>query len=98
VRSDLRHLLRTLRHAPASALAATITVALTLAAGTSIFALVDAVLLTPPPFANPGALMTLARRRWATPQRPGRRDMQRSNAGVNARGISPRSKRWMGRT
>ncbi|HTM02026.1 MAG TPA: ABC transporter permease [Vicinamibacterales bacterium] len=59
MRSDFRHLARTLRHAPASALAATVTVALTLAAGTSIFALVDAVLLTPPPFVNPSALVRL---------------------------------------
>src|SRR5919108_1224202 len=55
--ADLRHLARSLRRAPASAAAAVITLALTLGAGTSIFALVDAVLLTPPPFADPDRLV-----------------------------------------
>jgi putative ABC transport system permease protein len=56
---DLRHLLRTLRRSPASAAAAVLTLSLTLGAGASIFAVVDAVLLTPPPFADPQALVTL---------------------------------------
>jgi predicted permease len=57
--ADLRHLLRNLRRSPASAAAAVLTLTLTLGAGASIFALVDAVLLTPPPFADPDALVTL---------------------------------------
>ncbi len=56
---DLRHLLRNLRRSPASAAAAVLTLSLTLGAGASIFAVVDAVLLTPPPFADPEALVTL---------------------------------------
>jgi predicted permease len=56
VRSDLRHLSRSIRRAPASALAAVLTLALTIGAGASIFAVVDAVLLTPPPFTDPNAL------------------------------------------
>src|SRR5688500_2999238 len=56
---DVRHLLRNLRRSPASAAAAVLTLALTLGAGTAIFAVVDAVLLTPPPFADPEALVTL---------------------------------------
>jgi putative ABC transport system permease protein len=56
---DLRHLLRNLRQSPASAVAAVLTLSLTLGAGTAIFAVVDAVLLTPPPFADPKALVTL---------------------------------------
>lgn len=56
---DLRHLLRNLRRSPASAAAAVLTLSLTLGAGASIFAVVDAVLLTPPPFADPKALVTL---------------------------------------
>src|SRR3989442_10214579 len=56
---DLRHLLRTLRRSPASAAAAVLTLSLTLGAGTAIFAVVDAVLLTPPPFTDPDALVTL---------------------------------------
>lgn len=53
---ELRHLARTLRRSPASAFAAVVTLALTLGAGVSIFAVVDAVLLTPPPFTDPDAL------------------------------------------
>src|ERR687888_1319202 len=56
---DLRHLLRNIRRSPASAVAAVLTLSLTLGAGASIFAVVDAVLLTPPPFADPQALFNL---------------------------------------
>jgi predicted permease len=56
---DLRHLLRNLRRSPASAAAAVLTLSLTLGAGASIFAVVDAVLLTPPPFTDPEALVTV---------------------------------------
>jgi putative ABC transport system permease protein len=57
--TDLRHLLRNLRRSPVSAAAAVLTLSLTLGAGTSIFAVVDAVLLTPPPFSDPDALVTV---------------------------------------
>jgi predicted permease len=57
--NDVRHLLRNLRRSPASAVAAVLTLSLTLGAGASIFAVVDAVLLTPPPFADPDALVRL---------------------------------------
>jgi putative ABC transport system permease protein len=56
---DLRHLLRNLRRAPASAVAAVLTLSLTLGAGASIFAVVDAVLLQPPPFAHPETLVAV---------------------------------------
>src|SRR5205809_3477678 len=59
MRLDLLHLARSIRRSPASAAAAALTLALTLAAGASIFAVVDAVLLTPPPFANPEALLVV---------------------------------------
>ena len=59
MRVDLLHLLRNLRRSPASAAAAVLTLSLTLGAGASIFAVVDAVVLTPPPFTNPDALVTL---------------------------------------
>jgi hypothetical protein len=49
VRVDLLHLLRNIRRSPASAVAAVLTLSLTLGAGASIFAVVDAVLLTPRP-------------------------------------------------
>jgi putative ABC transport system permease protein len=56
---DLRHVWRHFRRSPASAAAAVLTLSLTLGVGASIFAVVDAVLLTPPPFADPDALVTL---------------------------------------
>jgi predicted permease len=54
---DLLHLSRNLRRSPASAGAAILTLSLTLGAGASIFAVVNAVVLTPPPFRNPDALV-----------------------------------------
>src|SRR5690349_12958087 len=57
MRVDLLHLGRHLRRSPISALSAALTIALTLGAAASIFAVVDAVILTPPPFANPDALV-----------------------------------------
>jgi predicted permease len=56
---ELRHLLRHFRRSPGSAAAAILTLALTLGIGASIFAVADAVLLTPPPFADPEALIQL---------------------------------------
>jgi len=56
---DFLHLLRIIRRSPASAVAAVLTLSLTLGAAASIFAVVDAVLLTPPPFSNPDALVTV---------------------------------------
>jgi len=55
--ADLRHLSRSLRRSPASALAAVATLALTLGASAAIFVIVDAVLLSPPPVANPGSVV-----------------------------------------
>jgi putative ABC transport system permease protein len=57
--ADLVHLTRSLRRSPASAAAAIVTLTVTIGAGASIFAVVDAFLLTPPPFANPDALAML---------------------------------------
>src|SRR5688572_13775783 len=57
--ANLIHLSRTLRRSPASAGAAILTLSLTLGAAASILAIADAVLLTPPPFLNPGALVAL---------------------------------------
>src|SRR5262245_50023484 len=54
---DLLHLSRNLRRSPASAAAGILTLSLTLGAGTSIFAVVDAVLLRPPPFRDPDAIV-----------------------------------------
>jgi len=59
MRLDLLHLSRSIRRSPASAAAAILTLTLTIAASASIFAVVDAVLLTPPPFADPGSLLII---------------------------------------
>jgi hypothetical protein len=56
---SLRHLLRSLRRSPASAAAAVLTLSLTLSAGAAIFAVVDAVVLTPPQVKDPGALLVV---------------------------------------
>src|SRR5438093_9372461 len=56
---DLLHLSRNRSRSPASAGAAILTLSLTLGAGASIFAVVHALLLTPPPFKNPDALVTV---------------------------------------
>jgi len=60
MRIDLLHLSRHVKRSPISALAAVVTLTLTLGAAASIFAVVDAVLLTPPPFADPDALVTIS--------------------------------------
>ena len=67
MRVDVLHLLRTLRRSPASAIAAVLTLSLTLGAGASIFAVVDAMLLTPPPFSNPETLVILGETPTAAP-------------------------------
>jgi putative ABC transport system permease protein len=54
---DLLHLSRSIRRSPASAAAAILTLSLTLGAAASILAVVHAVLLTPPPFSDPDALV-----------------------------------------
>ncbi|MGE3343790.1 MAG: FtsX-like permease family protein [Vicinamibacterales bacterium] len=59
MRIDLLHLSRHLRRSPMSALAAIVTLALTFGTAASVFAVVDAVLLTPPPFAEPERLFTV---------------------------------------
>jgi putative ABC transport system permease protein len=56
---DILQVGRLLRRSPASAAATVLTLALTLGAGAAIFAVVDAILLTPPPFADPDALVTV---------------------------------------
>jgi predicted permease len=56
---DLLHLWRNLRRAPASALGAVLTLSLTLGVGGAIFAVVDAVVLTPLPFDDPAALVVI---------------------------------------
>ena len=56
-RRDLRDGVRTLRRQPAFTLAAIVTFALGIGTTTAIFAALDAVILTPLPFAEPSALI-----------------------------------------
>src|SRR5437588_7883444 len=58
--NDLRYALRTFRRAPAFSLAVTSTVALTIAANTSMFSVVNAVLLRPLPFLDSKRLVQIA--------------------------------------
>ena len=62
---DIRHVLRGLRHTRGFSAMAIGTLALGIAAATSIFSLIDAVLLEPLPFADPGRLVSLHERRGA---------------------------------
>jgi predicted permease len=57
--ADIRHLSRNLRRSPASALAAVLTLSLTLGIGGAIFAVVDTVVLAPLPFEDPDALVRI---------------------------------------
>lgn len=56
---DLLHLARHMRRSRVTALTAIVTLALTLGAAASVLAVMDVVLLTPPPFANPGELFNV---------------------------------------
>jgi putative ABC transport system permease protein len=67
---NLLYLLRSLRRSPASAAAAIVTLAVTLGGGTTIFAIIDAVLLTPPSIADPDAVVTLGETPVSTPGAP----------------------------
>ena len=58
--NDLRYALRTFRRAPAFSLAVTSTVALTIAANTAMFSVVNAVLLRPLPFLDSKRLVQVA--------------------------------------
>jgi predicted permease len=64
---DLLHLKRNVRRSPASALAAVLTLSLTLGVGGAIFAVVDAILLRPLPFEDPAALVAVGETPLAEP-------------------------------
>jgi putative ABC transport system permease protein len=56
---DLLHLMRNLRRTPAGALAAVLTLSATLGVGGAIFAVLDAVMRTPPALEDPAALVAI---------------------------------------
>jgi len=62
---DIRYVLRGLKQTRGFSVMAIGTLALGIAAATSIFSLIDAVLLEPLPFADPGRLVSLQERRGA---------------------------------
>ncbi|HKH45581.1 MAG TPA: ABC transporter permease [Thermoanaerobaculia bacterium] len=59
---EIRRAVRSLLQQPGFTLAAVVTLALAIGANTAIFSLVDAVLLTPPPFRDPGRLAVIWQR------------------------------------
>lgn len=56
---DARYAIRMLRRSPGLTAVVTLTLSLTVGVGTSIFALIDAVVLTPPPFREPDNVLVL---------------------------------------
>lgn len=68
LRDDIKFAFRQLSAAPAFTLVATLTLALGIGANSAIFALVDATLLRPLPYANPDRLVTIWEKSTATPR------------------------------
>ncbi len=65
---DVRYALRQLRRSPGFALAAVLMLALGIGAGTTVFSMLNAVLLRPLPFPDPDRLLLVWTRTEETPQ------------------------------
>ena len=61
--TDFRYALRMMRRAPMFTAAVSLTVALTIAANTAIFSIVNAVILRPLPYANPSRIIQIAEKK-----------------------------------
>ena len=61
--TDFRYALRTMRRSPLFTAAVSLTVALTIAANTTIFSIVNAVILRPLPYANPSRIIQVAEKK-----------------------------------
>src|SRR6185295_123468 len=83
LRDDLRHAWRALRARPIFAACVILIMALAIGGNTAVFALVDAVLLSPLPFQHPDRLVTITGLRAGTDQDPlslpDFRDLQQGN-------------------
>ena len=60
MKDDLRYALRQLRHQPAFAMLAVATLAIGIGAAAAMFGLIQGVLLSPPPYADPDRLVLIA--------------------------------------
>ena len=56
---DIRYALRQLRRAPGYAFTVVLTLALSVGVATAVFCVIDAVILRPLPFANPGKIVSV---------------------------------------
>ena len=101
VATDIRFAIRQMRASPGFTFVATLTLALGIGANSAIFALADATLLRPLPFADSGRVVALMERTAAAPQLPlspptlrDVREQSRSFEALAAIARAPAAGRW----